>query len=528
MLRRKLFLLLPFVGSISFSIVLITSINWQTTNIWFEVPWIAILTLLNCILFTITLGALFSFRSNVEQVLDLDDIQDKQAALLFSLKNESNLYDKIYFNIINNPDSIHEVIIISNSDKDRYLFEERQALARIQSEFGINTTHYPAQPPKHMGIYSLFSERDDLEYVAMCDADTLYSPGSIKALLRRAYHPANGKVAVWQSHSIANPGVTRFSRIMGEGQRICAKLYAHGFFMALGQSGYYGSGALVSRKLFAEAGRAITEHSPISANHIQSHDVWEATVLIKLGYDVRYVKNVETYEDFPQSYLEMIKRDKRWMKGSIQSYQSLQILPDRNTLVSYFFVFLPLVLYMVQPLYLFWIFLGVFRYFYTETTNYWLQVGMIAFTLGVVFLQKFLAARSFSDVLIIIREQIFSTIFYINTPVFTTLNILTLPIKDEWIPMTKQFKTNRFVTTINKLMVNEILGYWGLLFIWFNISPRAVVYFPIFFIFVISGIITYYFQFEADQKLEKHRLLETSKLDKTKKFAVNNEYYYQH
>jgi len=498
MIRRRLFIFVPIIATLVYTSVLTVIINWNNTNLLVEVPWLIILTILNFNLFLITFAACFSFWSIKDKKTSYAQIKGKSVALVYSVKNEEDLYSKISTNIRNNRDVLNEVVIISNSNKKSMVSDEKTTLSKIKREFGIRTTHFPATPPKHMGIYAFVRKRKDIKYMATCDADTIFPKGTIKELMLLAYHPENKDVAIWQTHSVASAGVTRFGRVMGAGQNICAKLYAHGFYIAIGESGYYGSGALVDREAFAYAANIISKSYAIKTKNIQSHDVWEATVLPKLGKHVKYIKDIQTYEDFPQTYVEMINRDRRWMKGTLQSIRSLLIKPTKNTIATYFYVLNPIMLYLVQPLYLVWMMLGVLRFFYTDTTNLTVQLASITFTLTLLFMQKFLAARSLKDVRIIFVEQFFSSIFYINTPVFTTINLLMLFVKEEWVPMAKKAKQNRFVTIINKFMVNQVLGYWGILFVYFNIDPRALVFFPIFFLFMISGVISYYFQFGWD------------------------------
>jgi membrane glycosyltransferase len=505
MVRRRIFLVLPLLFTFLYTTTLASVINWNATAWFVEVPWMIILTFLNFNLFLISFAAIFSFWSSSDKVLGDDEIEGKKVALVYSLKNEDDLYEKLRLNAKNNTSVLSEIIIISNSDDSVCIAEEKEALRLINQIFDIPTTHYPAQPPKHVGIYSFFSERTDLEYIATCDADTIYPEGSIVALMKRAFHPENGDVAIWQSHSVATPGITRFGRVMGAGQQICAKLYAHGFYMAMGQSGYYGSGALIHRESFAEAGDEISKNKVVPVSDIKSHDVWEATILPKLGKQIRYVKEIETLEDFPQTYVEMIKRDQRWMKGTLQSFKSLWVLPHKNTLATFFFVLNPIFLYLIQPVYLLWMGLGVMRFFYSDLFNFELQVMSIAFILGLLFFQKFLAARSWKDIKTIFLEQTFSSIFYINTPVFTTINLLKLGIKEEWIPMAKKVKQNSLISILNKFLINEVVGYWGILFVFFNISLQALVFFPIFFLFMISGLISYYFQFVPNDNKDREQ-----------------------
>lgn len=497
MKRRYFFLLFPLFLSLLFTSLLIQIVDWDTSNILIEALWLVILTILNYSLFLVTLGGIFSFFSGHMPMVPRSYIQDKKVVLLYSVKNEDNLLEKIYQNINNNLESISELVIISNSTSDRYSAIEKSILWRIKQDFDIKVTHYPSRPPKHIGIYSFVQERSDVEFIATCDADTIYPKDTIKQLMMRAYHPSHSRIALWQSHSIATKGTTRFGRIMGEGQDLAAKLYGVGFATALGESGYYGSGALISRQAFSEVAQAITSSGVIPTEDIKSHDVWEATILMKLGYHTRYVSEVVTYEDFPQTYLEMISRDRRWMKGTLQSILSLKVLPHKNTLATYFFVLSPIYMYLIQPVYLVWVLIGIIRLFTTTTTSLDLQVILIITVMAILFLQKYLAVRSLKDILRITQEQVLSTLFYINTPLFTSRNLFHFFVKEEWIPTAKYAKQYPLITIINRFMVNQIIGFWGILFIYFSTSLSMLLLFPIFIMYLLSGIVTYFFQFEV-------------------------------
>jgi len=355
-------------------------------------------------------------------------------------------------------------------------------------------THQISRPPKHIGIYDFCNSRKGVKFIATCDADTFYPKGSIKKLLQKAFHPSNKNVSIFQSHLAAFPGKTFFSKFLSIGQNTTAQIYAQGFFNLLGNGGYYGSGALIKRGDFARVAKIIQSREIIKTKNIKSHDVWEATILSKIRKEVRYCMDVKTYESFPNNYMEMVVRDKRWMKGTIQSIKSLFVLSRKNTLTTYGVLLFPISMYIIQPIFVLFIILGILRIATTQNYSEVLVNNIITiFILVIIFTQKFLAVRSLKDIKSIFLELFFSTLFYLNTPIITTINVLTV-----WIP--KQIIYSSISKYLSFFWINQILGLSGFLLFFITFNNSLLMLLPFFGILTLSGTLSYLFQFEIPKK----------------------------
>jgi len=464
---------------------------------WFDGLWLGLLTVLNYNIFFITIGALCSFLPNKADKYEIEkNGLTKKAVLVFSLKNEEDLEQKIIPNVIANCDVLSEVVILSNSTLKERIEEEKLVLKEAE-KYGVLATHVPSRPPKQMGIYDFCKNRTDIEYLATCDADTFYPSGSIEKLLQKAQHPANKNVAIFQSHLTADEGKTYFSKLLSIGQNTTALLYARGFFNALGQGGYYGSGALVKREDFAKVGQIIEESKVIDVAKIKSHDVWEAVILPKIGKDVRYCMDVCTQEGFPNNYMEMIVRDRRWLKGTLQSVKALKIMPEKNTIASYVILLFPISMYIIQPFFVLFVLLGFGRIFVSSVTEVPVQTAITVMILAIIFLQKFFAARNFHQAGDIFIELVFSTLFYLNTPIFTTKNVATAWMPEEWIVMPKKVIRYPFLQYIQFFWLHEFLGILGFIGFFWSQQVSLVFSLPLFTILIMSGTLSYFFQFEV-------------------------------
>ena len=80
----------------------------------------------------------------------------------------------------------------------------------------------------------------------------------------------------------------------------------------------------------------------------------------RLQYYLKFVKKLDTawmlkhMKVIPNNYMEMVVRDKRWMKGTIQSIKSLFVLSRKNTLTTYGVLLFPISMYrthsVINPL----------------------------------------------------------------------------------------------------------------------------------------------------------------------------------
>lgn len=92
-----------------------------------------------------------------------------------------------------------------------------------------------------------------------------------------------------------------------------------------GQGNYWGHNAIVRTRAFAEAaGLPTLSGRPPFGGHVLSHDFVEAALLVRAGWEVHMVPDVEgSYEAAPPSLIDVAVRDRRWAQGNLQHIRLL-------------------------------------------------------------------------------------------------------------------------------------------------------------------------------------------------------------
>ncbi len=179
------------------------------------------------------------------------------------------------------------------------------------------------------------------------DADSLMSADAVLMLRRElANDPSAGLVQSWPKliHS-----VSLFARV----QEFATA--AHGWLLATGlakwtqgEANYWGHNAIIRTRAFAQA--AGLPH--LGGNTlIMSHDFVEAAMLLRAGWQVRFLPTIEgSFEQTPNSLIDFVLRDRRWCRGNLQH---LRILGARGLHpLSRFHMLQGAVSYLLAPVWL--------------------------------------------------------------------------------------------------------------------------------------------------------------------------------
>ncbi len=457
--------------------------------------------------FLVTLGAFGSFlpeRYDYNKIFTVDkkttSKSNKKAVLVYSVKNEYAIANKVLISVFNNQESLSEVVIISNSDEDTAIQLEKNILQKITSNYGVKSSFFAGRPPKHIALYSWCHSMPDIEYFVTSDADSYYPSNVVQKLLEKAEHYGNQEVAIFQSAIHTFKADTLFNRFLGIGQKLSGRLYAVGFTKIMGQSGYYGSGALIRMKDFLRAIDVIENNKFVPVANILSHDVWEAATLVNQGKNIQYLPEIVSFEEFPHTYIDMIKQSGRWLKGTFQSRKMLRIFGYKNHLAAIFLIVFPITMYLTQPIFLFWLILGFLRIFFSQTINTNVHLIVTGGIISLVFAQKFLAVRKLKEVFEVVIESLFSTIFYINTPIFNTWGFIQMWQKMSWVPMPKVFKAYTLTQCLKVFQFNMIFGVFILMFVYFYKFDEVLWAIPIFGSLSISGVAVYLAQYIPKSK----------------------------
>ncbi len=157
------------------------------------------------------------------------------------------------------------------------------------------------------------------EYALILDADSLMDAGTIVEMIRRM--AAEPKLGLLQTLPVVVRAKSVFGRAMQFAAGFYSPVFARGLARLQGSAGpFWGHNAIVRTRAWAACcGLPELEGPPPFGGHILSHDVVEAALLARGGWDVRLDTDLGgSYEEAPESLIEHAKRDRRWCQGNLQ------------------------------------------------------------------------------------------------------------------------------------------------------------------------------------------------------------------
>ncbi|HEY0292190.1 MAG TPA: glucans biosynthesis glucosyltransferase MdoH [Hansschlegelia sp.] len=165
----------------------------------------------------------------------------------------------------------------------------------------------------------LTSRGDDYEVMTTLDADSVMSGEAILRLVR--VMQANPKLGILQTLVVGLPARTVFARAFQFGMRASMRSYSMGAAWWAGDCGpYWGHNAAIRVQAFRDH-CALPEvpGGPPLGGAILSHDLYEAVLMHKAGYEVRVLpEEGGSWEDNPATLAEFTHRNLRWCQGNMQ------------------------------------------------------------------------------------------------------------------------------------------------------------------------------------------------------------------
>ena len=337
--------------------------------------------------------------------------------------------------------------LISNSDQADIMRRERAMIEELNDQFpDANIRHYqPRNNPlgrKHVAIRAWADENITYQYMIVCDADTVLPAGSVRRLVEKAEHPANRDVVVFQSHLQIGRSQTRFAAFLEPGQNLAHRAFCRINYAIFGTSPYYGHGALLRRGIFS---------SFHIDRHVLSHDIWESAAIDRAGGRIAYCDDVEVQEMFPPDFIEFRRRSRRWIQGTIEA---MPLLGSRGLSTGIrFHLALAGYIYLVQPIFLGWVLLGLMAYnahagpmlrtqsiFLGGVTAIDLEMGGFGLaTMGLVWTYKVRFCSSLRQVMLVLRDVLTGTAVLLNNLFYETWYVLSNPWTPRiWLPMQKE------------------------------------------------------------------------------------------
>ncbi|MCI4591568.1 glucans biosynthesis glucosyltransferase MdoH [Sphingobium sp. BYY-5] len=156
------------------------------------------------------------------------------------------------------------------------------------------------------------------DYMVVLDADSVMSGQTMARLAAdMERHPHVGLI---QTVPTVMGAATLFARWQQFASRLFGPISAAGMIWWAGSEGmFWGHNAIVRVRAFAEScGLPELPGRAPFGGHIMSHDMLEAALLRRRGWDVHMVTADDSFEEFPPSMPDLFTRDRRWCQGNIQ------------------------------------------------------------------------------------------------------------------------------------------------------------------------------------------------------------------
>ena len=449
------------------------AIAFGVSNLWVALLWLLGFSFLIFNVIYMFLASVFYWVLN-PKLLEETDIRDiPKTAIIYPLKNEFvGMWERISYTFENNNLPGTDLWILSDSDKE-HLEYEVNLIAKLRKQFGQDRVFYRNRPNpterKQGNVLSWLAENLYYKYFLVCDADSMAPQGTLLKLLKKAEHPGNKDIALFQTFINIAHARTWFAKFQSIGARLSQELYFKTLQTVLGRQISFGHLCLIRTEDF------IRIKIPTG---ILSHDIWDTTYLDVMGKRVVYCHDVKTWDESPANYLEARARDKRWAKGTLQAWPLL--FKAGVSLETRFHVFYGIYVYLSHPVLFLWLILNailaddrfayllIFKSNNTLVSSPYMHQGLLVgliFTLLVIYGHKFVLRRKFrlKDIVI---ELVFSTLISLNNIYYQTVDILSLPFERlVWKPMRKDpFSTVSFVGVARNIWPTTVIGIAGILY----------------------------------------------------------------
>ena len=192
----------------------------------------------------------------------------------------------------------------------------------------------------------------EYDYMIVLDADSLLGGDTLIRMVQlMALEP---RIGILQTNPAIVNGRTLFARIHQFANRLYGPLFAAGLgAIQLGDAAYWGHNAIIRVEPFMRhCGLRRLPAFGLFGGPILSHDFAEAAYMGRAGFEVWLEPELaHSYEEFPPTLDDDLRRDRRWAKGNLQHLWLL--LFGRGIRFTHRMVFLNGILsYLASPLWL--------------------------------------------------------------------------------------------------------------------------------------------------------------------------------
>jgi len=472
------------------------------------IGWIAGFAILFFNVIYLFLLSLLSFFVRPQILKEIYVEQFPRTAVCYFIRNEKHgLFERMLYSFEGNKLPGIDFWILSDSDKE---FEPEELRLKAQLEASLKRTVFyrrrlEPMERKQGNMRDFMASHPTYKYVYVCDADSMVPPHTVLKLLKKALHPSNCDIAIFQTMIKTAHAKTYYAQFEAIASESSQKLYFSTLYSLFRKSISFGHQHLIRSEYFGRI-----EVPP----GLLSHDNWDTALLDEAGCRVAFVSDLITYDEVPANYLESRRRESRWAQGTLQGipliYRKL-ISP-----IIRFMTFYGVYCYLMQPVFLFWLGLGLFSqsYLFGELISFKVNAVflgrpvnvtlcyILSFSLLVNFLHKLVVVKSAEDVKKFFYELTLATLIYSGNFVYTAFDILTLPFKKLiWSPMKKNpFEAIAWTETLYSLLPGTVIGILGIWYLTQGTPYPHMASVPIFVSLMFSAPLVYFSAKTAQRK----------------------------
>ena len=132
--------------------------------------------------------------------------------------------------------------------------------------------------------------------------------GTLLKLLKKALHPENRDIAIFQAFVQIAHAATWYARLEKIGADLSQRFSFTAFQAVFGRTISFGHHHLARAALLKKI------RLP---KGLLSHDNWDTVLLDQMGYRVAFCPDVYAFDEAPTNYLEARARSRRWSQGTL-------------------------------------------------------------------------------------------------------------------------------------------------------------------------------------------------------------------
>jgi membrane glycosyltransferase len=288
--------------------------------------WNAIIGLILCQFFKDPTSLVFPAAALTHQ----DQPLTSSTALLLCIRNElperlvRNLQAMLTDMVNNGFGKNYHVYVLSDTNDTDIAQSELAAFAALSEDWKahISITYRRRQTNEGFkaGNIMAFCERWGKlhDFAIVLDADSFMTSAAMSRLVR--IMEKNARIGIVQGLVVGLPSASAFTRLFQYGMRLGMRSYTMGSSWWLGDCGpYWGHNAVIRLAPFIGHCNLSTLDSGTNNTTILSHDLIEAILMRRAGYEVRiYPCEDDSFEENPPTLSDYIRRDLRWCEGNLQ------------------------------------------------------------------------------------------------------------------------------------------------------------------------------------------------------------------